>query len=135
MLVTPAIAVNAISKTRGVGNGPERTIPMFELYIMMRYHGNMVAEVCERYETLELAIRQTIAMWPENDRPVSYMIMEGEECRVSMQSFGKMGCNAVVTMQDGTTNEYTEFEYLRDEDIIATTCKKDGFPIRIDHRW
>lgn len=111
---------------------------MFELYIMMRYQGKMVVEVCERYETLDLAIRQTIAMWPENDCPVSYMVMEGEECRVSMQSFGSKGCNAVVTMQDGTTNEYTGFEYLRDEcgeDIIATTCKKDGFPIRINHRW
>lgn len=111
---------------------------MFELFIMMRYDDKMVVVMCGRYETLELAIRQTVAMWPDNDQAVSYMIMEGEDCKASMQSFGPKGCNAVVTMQDGTTNEYTGFEYIKDdcdEDIIATVCRRDGFPIRIDHRW
>lgn len=111
---------------------------MYELYITMKVHGKVTVELCERYDELDLAIRQTVAMWPENDRPVSYMIYNGDEVAASLHSFGPKGCNAVLTTSDGTSHDFTDFEYIKDDcddKIVATKCRKDGYPTRIDHNW
>lgn len=109
---------------------------MYELYCNICYHGSWKLELCDRYDILELAINQTIAMWPENDRPVPMFMTKDDKIMATFTPCGVNGQNVWVMKSDeiGTGNVYTDFVYHYTGDrIISTKCKKDGVSVEINH--
>lgn len=107
---------------------------MFSLYCNIYVHGKWTLELCENYDTLAEAVRQTIAMWPENDRPVN-MFIANEDCNI-VANFCPLGENGrdVIVVEGGETHVYTDLSYIYDADrIVATKLMLDGNPTRIDH--
>ncbi len=109
---------------------------MYELYCNICYHGTWKLELCDRYDNLAHAINQTIAMWPENDRPVPMFMSKGSEIIATFTPFGPKGENVWVKVMSevGTGNMYTDFVYEHVGSMIGITkCKKDGVEVRFDH--
>lgn len=109
---------------------------MYELYCNIYTFGSWKLELCERYTSLSQAIDATVAMWPENDRPVPMFISLEGNLLATFTPFGENGQNVIVKVLNeiGTGDWYTDFvyEYAGDR-IVATKCRKNGDPCRIDH--
>ena len=113
---------------------------MYQLYCVMKCFGNVKAELIENYEDRELAIRQTVAMWLENDRPVTCILMKGDDVIVNfcsmMTGSGEQDAVCVFESDRCVANDYTGLAYdYVDGKIVSTSGFRNGKPIKIHHNW